>query len=127
MYVITNFNLIWDISQLYPIYSDDIIVITLKLGFASVSCNNNDIILVPGYNYNNICIYVYALEVKQYGSMPYCILCLSVAKKHFIWEYGLNSTEKSEPCCIVSHKFSARCYYCDSFPPRMTYIIRYTY
>ena len=31
-----------DISQLYPIYLDDIIVITLDLGSASVSCNNND-------------------------------------------------------------------------------------
>ena len=56
-YVITNFNLIWDIGQLYPVYSDDIIVITLDLGSASVSRNNHDIILVPGYNYNiYICI-----------------------------------------------------------------------
>ena len=40
------------VSQLYPIYSDDVIVITLDLGSALVSCNNNDIILLPGYNYN---------------------------------------------------------------------------
>ena len=36
-YVITDFNHIWDISQLYPVYLDDIIVITLDLGSASVS------------------------------------------------------------------------------------------
>ena len=51
-YIITDFNRIWDISQLYPIYLNDIIVITLDLGSALVLCNNNDIILVPGYNYN---------------------------------------------------------------------------
>ena len=48
----TNFNLKWDIGQSYPVYSDDIIVITLNLGSASVSCNNNDITLVLGYKYN---------------------------------------------------------------------------
>ena len=51
-YVITDFDRIWDISQLYPVYSDDIVVITLNLSSALVSCNNNDIIPVPGYNYN---------------------------------------------------------------------------
>ena len=48
-YVITSFYLIWDRSQLYPLHLDDIIVITLDLGSALVSCNN-DIILVTGYN-----------------------------------------------------------------------------
>ena len=33
-----------------PLHSDDIIVITLDLGSALVSCSNNDIILVTGYN-----------------------------------------------------------------------------
>ena len=50
--VITNFDRKWDISHLYPVYSDDIIVVTLNLGSVSVSCNNNNIILVPVYNYN---------------------------------------------------------------------------
>ena len=30
-YVITDFDHIWDISQLYPVYLDDITVITLDL------------------------------------------------------------------------------------------------
>ena len=40
-YVITNLKLIWDINQLYPVYLDNIIVITLNLSSAFVSCNNS--------------------------------------------------------------------------------------
>ena len=45
-YVITNFYLIWDRSQL--LYSNDVVVITLDLSSTQVSCNNSDIILVVG-------------------------------------------------------------------------------
>ena len=45
-YVITNFYLIWDRSQL--LYLDNIVVITLDLSSTQVSCNNSDIILVTG-------------------------------------------------------------------------------
>ena len=32
------------------LHLDDIIIVTLNLGSTPVSCNNNDIILVSGYN-----------------------------------------------------------------------------
>ena len=35
------------------------LLLTLVLGFASDSCNNNDILLVVGYNYNLLSIYCY--------------------------------------------------------------------
>ena len=39
-YVITDFDRIWDIRQLYPVYSDDtIIVITLDLGSVNYATN----------------------------------------------------------------------------------------
>ena len=62
-YIITNFNLICDINQLYPVYLDDIIFITLGLGSVSVSRNNSDIILVPEYNYN-----LYSFTYTGYGN-----------------------------------------------------------
>ena len=62
-YIITNFNLICDINQLYPVYLDDIIFITLGLGSVSVSRNNSDIILVPEYNYN-----LYSFMYTGYGN-----------------------------------------------------------
>ena len=48
-YVITSFTLFGIEASYIPLHSDDIIVITLDLGSASVSCNNNNIILVMGY------------------------------------------------------------------------------
>ena len=49
-YVIANFNLFGiEVSYILS-HSDNIIVITHNLGSASVLSNNNDIILVSGYN-----------------------------------------------------------------------------
>ena len=47
-------TVLWDISKLYPTDCTRRIslLLTLVLGFASDSCNNNDILLVVGYNYN---------------------------------------------------------------------------
>ena len=41
----------WGRSQLNPVHLGDIVVITLSLGSASALGNNNDITLVPGFNY----------------------------------------------------------------------------
>ena len=49
-YIITNFYLKWDRSQVYPITWMILLVFTLDLSSALVLCNNNDIILVMGYN-----------------------------------------------------------------------------
>ena len=54
----------WDIKQLYPVYSDDIIVITLVLGSASDSCNINDITLVPGYTVTR------TMKLEEVSSSP---------------------------------------------------------
>ena len=35
-------------ARYIPLHLDDIIIITLDLGYASVSCNNNDIIILIG-------------------------------------------------------------------------------
>ena len=42
----------WDISQLNPTTSRISLLLTLVLGSASDSCNNKDILLVVGFNYN---------------------------------------------------------------------------
>ena len=44
-------SLHWGRSQLNPVHSGDIVVITLSPGSASALGNNNDITLVPGFNY----------------------------------------------------------------------------
>ena len=43
-----------------PLHSWDIIVITFRLGFTLVLCNNNDIPLIVRYNYN-IRIHIYKI------------------------------------------------------------------
>ena len=65
-YIITTFSFIWDISQLYPVYLDDINVITLNFGSALVSCNINNIILVHNYNLTtlSLCIKCYCIVVN---------------------------------------------------------------
>ena len=58
-YIITNFDYIWDISQLYPVYSDNIIVITPDLSspwshvITTISSLYWDIT-----NTYNVCMYV---------------------------------------------------------------------
>ena len=50
-YAIIKLYLIWDKSLLYPITRMiSLLLYTLNLGSASVSCNDNNIILVIGYN-----------------------------------------------------------------------------
>ena len=59
-YAITNFYLIWNRSQLYPITLMISLLLHLDFGSASVSCNHNNIILVTEHNlYVCICIYIY--------------------------------------------------------------------
>ena len=44
------------------------LLLTLVLGFASDSCNNNDILLVAGYNYNihNIYLYIHFIHTHTH-------------------------------------------------------------
>ena len=54
----------------------------LVLGFASDSCNNNDILLIVGYNYN--ILYIYKSETITNWFISYVTFCIDY------WKFGNN-------------------------------------